>query len=114
MTPPPTIFYPDINWGLSSLTANHGNTSILQNQHQTVIPTLADRLETYRQIATGRTTSNTPGLMSLPAANTIVSQAPLAQHYTTSLVERTRDLRNWLRQAKNEHELLSGSQQADL
>lgn len=49
------------------------------------------------------------------AANTMVSvQSPLAQKYKTSLVERTQDLRNWLRQAKNEHELLTGSQQADL
>ncbi|XP_065365800.1 kinesin-related protein 4 isoform X2 [Calliphora vicina] len=65
------------------------------------IPTLADRLETYRQLATGRMQN------SMIAANTIVSQNPRAVSYTTSLVERTRDLRNWLRQAKNEHELLS-------
>lgn len=48
------------------------------------------------------------------AANTMVSQSPLAQKYKTSLVERTQDLRNWLRQAKTEHEMLSGAQQADL
>lgn len=65
------------------------------------IPTLADRLETYRQLASGRMQN------SIIAANTIVSQNPRAVSYTTSLVERTRDLRNWLRQAKNEHELLN-------
>lgn len=73
--------------------------STLHTAHS--IPTLADRLETYRQLATGRMQN------SIIAANTIVSQNPRAVSYTTSLVERTRDLRNWLRQAKNEHELLS-------
>lgn len=67
------------------------------------IPTLADRLEAYRQMANGRM-QNTNHILT---ANTIVSQNPRALSYTTSLVERTRDLRNWLRQARNEHELLS-------
>ncbi|XP_062138379.1 kinesin-related protein 4 [Drosophila sulfurigaster albostrigata] len=70
------------------------------------IPTLADRLETYRQLAAGRMHSSMGG--AILAANTIVSQSPRAVNYTTSLVERTRDLRNWLRQAKTEHELLTG------
>lgn len=33
----------------------------------------------------------------------LVSQSPIAGQYTSTLVERTRDLRNWLRQAKQEH-----------
>lgn len=93
-------------------------SAALHTTHQMpVIPTLADRLETYRQIAAGRvsnTTANAGLILNSSAANTVVSQPPQAAHYTTSLVERTRDLRNWLRQAKNEHELLSGGQQADL
>lgn len=32
-----------------------------------------------------------------------ISQSPVAGQYTSTLVERTRDLRNWLRQAKQEH-----------
>lgn len=90
-------------------------SAALHSTQMPVIPTLADRLETYRQIAAGRgTTANTGIILNSSAANTVVSQPPQAVHYTTSLVERTRDLRNWLRQAKNEHELLSGGQQADL
>lgn len=90
------------------------------------VVTLADRLETYRQLASGRipmsSSNTTPATLNSSnsmqsqsmAANTIVSQSPLAQRYRTSLVERTQDLRNWLKQAKAEHELLSGCQQADL
>ncbi|KNC30025.1 hypothetical protein FF38_03054 [Lucilia cuprina] len=81
------------------LNAASNVPSTLHTAHS--IPTLADRLETYRQLASGRMQN------SIIAANTIVSQNPRAVSYTTSLVERTRDLRNWLRQAKNEHELLS-------
>lgn len=81
------------------LNASSNVTTTLHTAHS--IPTLADRLETYRQLASGRMQN------SIIAANTIVSQNPRAVSYTTSLVERTRDLRNWLRQAKNEHELLS-------
>lgn len=95
-------------------------TPILHPMTQQSIPTLADRLETYRQLATGRvsgtvaTSSNIiQQQQSNAGVNTIVSQSPLG-NYTTSLAERTQDLRNWLRQAKNEHELLSGGQQADL
>lgn len=114
-----------MTWPMMSTTSMMPQHSIpisvtstaLHSTQMPVIPTLADRLETYRQIAAGRA-SNTPanaGLISnSSAANTVVSQSPQAVHYTTSLVERTRDLRNWLRQAKNEHELLSGAQQADL
>ncbi|XP_055846751.1 golgin subfamily B member 1 [Episyrphus balteatus] len=95
----------DFNWAnlLSSPGAVSGtsNGSTLLHAPQS-IPTLADRLETYRQLATGRMGG------AILAANTIVSQSPRAVNYTTSLVERTRDLRNWLRQAKNEHEILTG------
>lgn len=100
------------------------------NQQQTASPlnyalnqpvvTLSDRLETYRQLASGRvpmsSSNTTPTTMQSQSmvANTVVSQSPLAQRYKTSLVDRTQDLRNWLRQAKAEHELLSGGQQADL
>ncbi|BFG00030.1 uncharacterized protein DMAD_00123 [Drosophila madeirensis] len=72
------------------------------------IPTLADRLETYRHLTSGRL-HNSMGGASL-AANTIVSKNPRAVNYSTSLVERTRDLRDWLRQAKTEHEFLTGIQ----
>lgn len=82
--------------------------------HVTSIPTLADRLETYRQMTAGvgGGPSASAGASMLQqqgtAANTIVSQSSLG-NYTTSLVERTHDLRNWLKQAKAEHELLNGA-----
>lgn len=99
-------------------------SSLTYALNQPVI-TLADRLETYRQLASGRTpmsTSNTTPTINPSismhsqsmAANTMGSQSPLAQKYKTNLVERTQDLRNWLRQAKAEHELLNESQQADI
>lgn len=78
-----------------------------------IIPTFFDRLETYRQFAyTKPGPLPSAGLLSTFATNTIVSQTPLhagssGSAYTTSLVERTQDLRNWLKQAKTEHELLS-------
>ncbi|KAH8373218.1 hypothetical protein KR009_004225, partial [Drosophila setifemur] len=81
-----------------------GGSGVVHMPHS--IPTLADRLETYRQLAAGRMQSTMGG--ALLTANTIVSQSPRAVNYTTCLVERTRDLRNWLRQAKNEHDLLVG------
>lgn len=135
LTPPPSLLYQDIMWPngqqpVSSIfqpePSNHQQqnpTSINYAINQPVI-TLADRLETYRQLASGRIptnainsspTINPSAMLSQSiAANTMVSQSPLAQKYKTSLVERTQDLRNWLRQAKTEHELLTGSQQADL
>lgn len=111
------MLYSEINWPHMMST---GPTSVTSPTivHQTQpIPTLADRLETYRQLAANRNspTTATPtvsGLMSTLAANMIVSQSPSG--YTTSLVERTQDLRNWLRLAKNEHEMLSNGQQANL
>lgn len=89
--------------------------AILQSSGQT-IPTLADRLETYRQLTATINLAPTVGspsgmaglIASAAAANTIVSQSPFGS-YTTSLVERTQDLRNWLKQAKTENELLSGA-----
>lgn len=114
--PPVSIHHPE--------ASNQPQTSSSINfaVNQPVI-TLADRLETYRQLASGRIslgnnpspTINPSAMLSQSiAANTMVSQSPLAKSYKTSLVERTQDLRNWLKQAKTEHELLSGSQQADL
>ncbi|KAJ6635690.1 hypothetical protein Bhyg_14276 [Pseudolycoriella hygida] len=117
LPPPPSMTYSDINWPHMMPAAT---TSVPQQivQQSQPIPTLADRLETYRQLAANRnspaTAAPTSGIMSTLAANMIVSQSPLASGYTTSLVERTQDLRNWLRLAKNEHELLSSGQQANL
>ncbi|XP_046867237.1 centrosomal protein of 164 kDa isoform X2 [Drosophila willistoni] len=96
---------------LQSSSSSHSMGSVTGTMQVQVhapqsIPTLADRLETYRQLAAGRMHSSMGG--AILAANTIVSQSPRAVNYTTSLVERTRDLRNWLRQAKTEHELLTG------
>ncbi|XP_028898077.1 uncharacterized protein LOC105215185 [Zeugodacus cucurbitae] len=113
----PMISPSELNWshmlsaGISSAPTptanlqNAGTTATLMHAPQS-IPTLADRLETYRQLASGRMQNSMGG--AILAANTIVSQSPRAVNYTTSLVERTRDLRNWLRQAKTEHELLTG------
>lgn len=130
LTPPPSLLYQDIMWPgqpVSTLIQAAEASNQQQNPssinfalNQPVI-TLADRLETYRQLASGRipmstspTINPTSMLSQSIAANTVVSQSPLAQRYKTSLVERTQDLRNWLRQAKAEHEVLNGSQQADL
>lgn len=101
------------------------NASSLNYALNQPVITLADRLETYRQLASGRMPLNTPNATttinpSIPmhsqslVANEVVSQSPLAQKYKTSLVERTQELRNWLRQAKAEHELLNESQQAEI
>ncbi|XP_036339646.1 centrosomal protein of 164 kDa [Rhagoletis pomonella] len=110
----PMISPSELNWshmlsaGVSTPTTPHANTPSATLMHvPQSIPTLADRLETYRQLATGRMQNSMGG--AILAANTIVSQSPRAVNYTTSLVERTRDLRNWLRQAKTEHELLTGA-----
>ncbi|XP_053951149.1 centrosomal protein of 164 kDa [Anastrepha ludens] len=110
----PMISPSDLNWshmlsaGVSTPTTPHAHpqtVGTVMHAPQS-IPTLADRLETYRQLATGRMQNSMGG--AVLAANTIVSQSPRAVNYTTSLVERTRDLRNWLRQAKTEHDLLTG------
>lgn len=94
--PPPPPIETEIKWAMFGAGPH---------QAPATVPTLSDRLETYRHI-TGRNTN--PFITTASTvANTIVSQAPLAAHYTTSLVERTRDLRNWLKQAKTENEVLN-------
>lgn len=126
LTPPPSFLYKDLNWSPIVGPAQQHQQQHQQQQYSNIssIPTLADRLETYRQMtnagtggAAAVTTVSTSGGTSLfrqiSASNTIVSQSPLG-NYTTSLVERTHDLRNWLKQAKAEHELLNGGQQTDL
>lgn len=114
LPPPPSMTYSEVNWP-QMMSSPSSLPQPIVHQVQP-IPTLADRLETYRQLAANRnsTTTTVGGIMSTLAANMIVSQSPLASGYTTSLVERTQDLRNWLRLAKNEHELLSSGQQANL
>ncbi|KAH8273270.1 hypothetical protein KR018_001662, partial [Drosophila ironensis] len=67
---------------------------------QPSIPSLADRLETYRQVAVGRM-QNSFGGTNL-TSNKMNAQSPRAANYTTCLVERTREMRNWLRQAKRD------------
>lgn len=138
LTPPPSLLYQDIMWPSNQPVSNLIQATEATNQQQQQqttsslnyalnqpVITLADRLETYRQLASGRiplsSSNTTPTLnptISIHSqsmgANTVVSQSPLAQRYKTSLVERTQDLRNWLRQAKAEHGLLSDAQQADL
>lgn len=119
-------------WPSNQPVSNLIQAAEASNQQQTTsslnyvlnqpVITLADRLETYRQLASGHiplSSSNAaptlnPTISKSMGANTVVSQSPLAQRYKTSLVERTQDLRNWLRQAKAEHELLNDAQQADL
>lgn len=68
--------------------------------------------DTYKQAPITR-----PITMGTPSASatvhTIVSQSPLVGHCTTSLVERTRNLKIWLNQAKSEHEMLAGKQAND-
>ncbi|EDW26100.1 GL21449 [Drosophila persimilis] len=70
-------------------------------------PTIADRLETYRQLAAGHMQGSMGG--AILAANSIVSQNRRPVNYSTSLVKRSRDLRDWLRRTKTEHELLIGT-----
>lgn len=106
---------PNIQPDVSSQPQTSSSINFAMNQP---VVTLADRLETYRQLASGRfSLGNSNAVNVTPTMNPsamMVSQSPLARSYKTSLVERTQDLRNWLKQAKTEHELLSGSQQADL
>lgn len=120
----PTLF----QTGEASNHQQQTTTSINYALNQPVI-TLADRLGTYRQLASGcipmsstsnvavnsSPTSNVSAMLPQSiAANTIVSQSPLAKTYKTSLVERTQELRNWLKQAKTEHEQLSDAQKTDI
>lgn len=80
----------------------------------TPIPTLADRLETYRQLASGRISLTSPNTSNQAMITQPMVSDPFAKNYATNLVERTQDLRNWLKQAKSEHEMLNGSQQTDI
>lgn len=132
LPPPPSIVYQELSgWPLlsgSPLSTNSTMPTTVtsaiihqqphQQQQKQPIPTLADRLETYRQIAANRAAAGggiSTGISTSLAANMIVSQSSMGGGgYTTSLVERTQDLRNWLRQAKNEHELLTIGQKTNL
>lgn len=81
-------FYPsEMDWSFNVTSSN--NLPLTQNP--------VSFMENYRQAANRN-------------FSTLVSQSPLAGHYTSTLVERTRDLRNWLRQAKQEHERMTQNQ----
>uniref|UniRef100_A0A182S5S4 Uncharacterized protein n=1 Tax=Anopheles maculatus TaxID=74869 RepID=A0A182S5S4_9DIPT len=58
------------------------------------------------QTAASSTFNQTPAAIyaagQQPSSNYVQNQ----HHYTISLLEKTRDLKNWLRQAKVEHEVL--------
>lgn len=73
------------------------------------MPSFADRLETYRNFATQRATTVAKPLLLAAGVGAGGNVAPSNSiSYTNTLVERTQDLRNWLRQAKQEHEQLGG------
>ncbi|XP_075156965.1 centrosomal protein 164 [Haematobia irritans] len=94
----PMIPPAELNWSHMMGSPGTGTTPIS--------PT-PDRRESYRKLSTGNTSTIDRMQNSIMAAKTIASQNPKAINYTNSLVERTRDIRNWLKQAKNEHELTS-------
>ncbi|XP_023016236.2 centrosomal protein 164 isoform X1 [Leptinotarsa decemlineata] len=73
----PPLVYPDLGWPVLA-----GSTSLPAPPS---IPTLADRLHNYRQ-----------HVVLANAQSTVVTHAN--QGATTTLVERTRNLRHWLRQ----------------
>ncbi|XP_061389906.1 uncharacterized protein LOC133325096 [Musca vetustissima] len=83
------------------------NWSHMMGSAGAAISPTPDRRETLRQLSSGNTSTIDRLQNSIMAAKTIASQNPKAINYTNSLVERTRDIRNWLKQAKNEHELAS-------
>ncbi|XP_058974600.1 centrosomal protein of 164 kDa isoform X2 [Musca domestica] len=83
------------------------NWSHMMGSAGTALSPTPDRRETLRQLSSGNTSTIDRLQNSIMAAKTIASQNPKAINYTNSLVERTRDIRNWLKQAKNEHELAS-------
>lgn len=112
LPPPPSI---TMDWpSATQMTQTAAMGSIIQQRISPSVPTFFDRLESYRQLSTHDGSDNSGvGLLPTLAINTIVSQNPVVSvvgtasgGYTTSLVERTQDLRNWLRQAKHDHELL--------
>ncbi|XP_013112341.2 uncharacterized protein LOC106090623 [Stomoxys calcitrans] len=94
----PMIPPAELNWSHMMGSPGAGTTPIS--------PT-PDRREGYRKLSSGNTSTIDRMQNSMMAAKTIASQNPKAINYTNSLVERTRDIRNWLKQAKNEHELAS-------
>lgn len=126
LTPPPSILYKDLNWPMNHSAFYHlpdaGNQP---NMSFAPMPTLADRLETYRQLAAGRNSLTNAANAAAPPNPTMVAPVlgghanpaglvsdPYAANH--NLIERTQDLRNWLKQAKSEHELLNGSKQTDI
>lgn len=133
LTPPPSILYKDLNWPMNHSAFYHLPDAPNQpNMTFTAMPTLADRLETYRQLAAGRNSltnaTNAPPAPAPAAPNPSMMQPILSGHggnaaaglvndpYAANynLIERTQDLRNWLKQAKSEHEMLNGSKQTDI
>ncbi|XP_066245036.1 centrosomal protein of 164 kDa isoform X4 [Euwallacea similis] len=77
----PPLVYPDLGWPVLA-----GSASVPAPPS---IPTLADRLHNYRQ-----------HVALANAQSTVVTHA--SQGATTTLIERTRNLRHWLRQNGNE------------
>lgn len=62
--------------------------------------TLDERLETYRQMASSGAT------VGVAASSSGAQSSAMSNFSTSNLVERTQGLREWLKQAKAEHELL--------
>lgn len=126
LTPPPSILYKDLNWPMNHSAFYHLPDAANQpNMGFVPMPTLADRLETYRQLAAGRNALTNAASASAPPNPAMVAPVlgghanpaglasdPYAANH--NLIERTQDLRNWLKQAKSEHELLNGSKQTDI
>lgn len=131
LTPPPSILYKDLNWPMNHSAYYHlpdgtNPPANAMNLNFAPMPTLADRLETYRQLATGR--NSLPTSNALPNPNNMPpvgganvnananASAMVSDTFATNynLIERTQDLRNWLKHAKTEHELLNGSKQTDI
>lgn len=94
------LVYTEHVWPVSA--ANNGPVPTLN-----AIPTLADRLHEYHQRA-----AFAAGVQSI-----VVTQPPRASQgaaVTTTLVERTKNLRDWLRQAKAEQGEIVNPGQATL
>ncbi|KAL3265890.1 hypothetical protein HHI36_010081 [Cryptolaemus montrouzieri] len=91
----PPLVYPDLGWPVLASTA-----ATLPAPPS--IPTLADRLNNYRQ-----------HIALVNAQSTVVTHAA-NQGATTSLVERTRNLRHWLKQAGVENNGEGANPQANL
>ncbi|GLV35822.1 uncharacterized protein CBL_01026 [Carabus blaptoides fortunei] len=94
--PPVPLVYSDHVWPVTA-----GNITL------NAIPTLADRLHEYHQRAA---LAASHGVQSI-----VVTHPPRGQTaVTTTLVERTKNLRDWLRQAKAEQGECAGPGQATL